>query len=292
MQGGAVQALCGGVMKLSVSNIAWNNDDLEEHLSLLHDLGCSGVELAPSCIWPEPILASTQERRNLREKIERNGLELVGFHALLFTRPDLQLFASRESRLATIEYLSRLAELCADLKGGVLILGSPGNRVLHGHCYEECLQWAADAFLSLAQDCANSGVTLCIEPLAPNETEFIMSAREGAELVERVSHPNFKLHLDAKALIGTGEDLGRILAQHGQLLRHFHVGDPGLAPPGSTGADHAPFGRALRNIGYQGYVSIEMRRGEGDSREIVRKSVAYVMKNYLGKELLPRGKND
>lgn len=273
-------------MKLSVSNIAWNNEELAEHLSLLHDLGCEGVELAPSCIWPEPILASTQERHILREKIERSGLELVGFHALLFTRPDLQLFADRASYASTIEYLTRLAELCADLNGRVLILGSPRNRVLHGHDYGQCLQWAEDAFLSVAQSCAKLGVIFCIEPLAPNETEFIMSAREGAELVARVSHPNFRLHLDAKALISTGEDLDQILDQYGRLLQHFHVGDPGLAPPGSTGVDHAPFGRALRRTGYQEYVSIEMRREQGDSREAVRKSVAYVMKNYIGRELL------
>lgn len=277
-------------MKLSVSNIAWNNDDLIEHLSLLHDLGCDGVELAPSCIWPEPILATTHERRNLREKIERSGLELVGFHALLFTRPDLQFFTNRTTYTATVEYLEKLAELCSDLNGEVLVLGSPKNRVLHGQEYGQCLQWAEDAFRGLAQTCAQLGVVLCIEPLAPDETEFIMSAREGAELVERVSHPNFRLHLDAKALISAGEDIDQILDQYGQLLRHFHVGDPGLVPPGSTGADHAPFGRALRRIGYTDYVSIEMRRGQGDTRESVRTSVAYVMKNYLDKEL-PSGRH-
>lgn len=274
-------------MKLSVSNIAWNNDDLDEHLFLLRDLGCDGVEIAPSCIWPEPILASTKERNVLRGKIERSKLELVGFHALLFTRPDLQLFLNRESNASTIEYLTKLAELCADLNGRVLILGSPKNRMLHGHDYSQCLQWAEDAFDKLAQACSKLGVIICIEPLAPNETEFIMSAREGAELVKRVSHPNFRLHLDAKALISAEENLDQILDQYGRLLQHFHVGDPGLTPPGSTGANHAPFGRALRRIDYRGYVSIEMRRGEGDTREAVLTSVAYVMKNYLGKELMP-----
>lgn len=275
-------------MKLSVSNIAWNNEELVEHLSLLHDLGCDGVELAPSCIWPEPIFANTQERHILREKIERSGLELVGLHALLFTRPDLQLFADRASYASTIEYLTKLAELCADLNGRVLILGSPRNRALHGRDYSQCLIWAQDAFLTLAQYCAKRDVILCIEPLAPNETEFIMSAQEGAELVERVSHPNFRLHLDAKALISTGENLDQILDQYGRLLQHFHVGDPGLTPPGSTGVDHAPFGRALRRTGYHGYVSIEMRRGQGDSREAVTESVVYVMNKYLDRELISR----
>lgn len=276
-------------MKIAVSNIAWDNRYLAEHLALLKDLGCDGVELAPSCIWPEPVFATAADRIALRDTIKRSGLELVGFHALLFTRPDLQLFADRSSCSLTIDYLARLAELCADLDGGLLVLGSPRNRVLHGRRYDECMKWATDAFRTLAEACAPRGAIFCIEPLGPDETEFIKSAREGAELVERVSHPNFRLHLDAKALIGTGENLEHALADYGELLRHFHVGDPGLAPPGATGADHAPFGKALRRYGYRGYVSIEMRRGHRDSRDAVRESVDYVRRNYIGAEPLAAG---
>lgn len=268
-------------MKLAVSNIAWDNGRLTEHLTLLRDLGCQGVELAPSCIWPEPVAARAPERARLKAQIRASGLELTGFHALLFTRPELQLFRDRAGLDQTVDYLIELARLCGELEGAVLILGSPRNRVRLGRDYEECLAWAADAFSRVAKACAPLGVTLCIEPLGPDETEFVMSAREGAALVKRVDHPHFRLHLDAKALLSTGEDLAAVLDEHGALLRHFHVGDPGLAPPGSTGADHAPFGEALRRAGYRHYVSIEMRRGDGDSREVVSKSVAYVMRHYL-----------
>lgn len=268
-------------MKLAVSNIAWDNSELPEHLALLHDLDCDGVELAPSCVWQEPVDASAPERARLKALIKASGLELTGFHALLYTRPDLQLFRDRAGLDQTVAYLIELARLCGELEGAVLILGSPRNRVRQGRDYEECLAWAADAFSRVANACAPLGVTLCIEPLGPDETEFVMSAREGAALVNRVNHPRFRLHLDAKALLSTGEDLASVLDKHGTLLRHFHVGDPGLAPPGSTGADHAPFGRALRRANYQHYVSIEMRRGHGDSRETVARSIAYVTQHYL-----------
>jgi len=76
-------------MKLAVSNIAWENAELAEHLALLHDLGCQGVELAPSCIWPEPVVATAAERARLGDLVSGSGLEVTGFHALLFARPDL-----------------------------------------------------------------------------------------------------------------------------------------------------------------------------------------------------------
>ena len=158
-------------MKLAVSNIAWENSELADHLVLLRDLGCQGVELAPSCIWPEPVRATASERARLRSLVGESGLEITGFHALLFTRPDLQLFRDKAGLNLTVEYLIDLARLCSDLKGRLLVFGSPRNRVRHGRDYQECLDWVADAFHTAAIRCQPLGVTLCIEPLAPDETE-------------------------------------------------------------------------------------------------------------------------
>ena len=40
-------------MKISVSNIAWGNEDYEKFYSLLEHENCQGVELAPSKIWKD-----------------------------------------------------------------------------------------------------------------------------------------------------------------------------------------------------------------------------------------------
>ena len=79
-------------MKISVSNIAWDNKFLLFFLDFIKNLGCSGVEIAPSCIWPEPVECSKTEKINFLKSVKNAGLELVGFHSLLFNRPDLQLF--------------------------------------------------------------------------------------------------------------------------------------------------------------------------------------------------------
>ena len=268
-------------MKISVSNIAWQKNRLEEHLDLLKHIGCDGVELAPSCIWPEPINASLAERQALEKKINRSGLKLVGFHALLYNHPELCLFSDRSSYISTIKYLKSLAHLCSDLNGRILVFGSPRNRHLFGRDFNKCFNWACDAFREVATECALLGVTFCIEPLGPNESDFIISSKEGAKMVKSVSHPNFLLHLDTKALMSTGEDIEEVMWCYGKYLKHFHVSDPELAPPGTTGIDHTQFGVALRKYNYQGFVSIEMRLGQRDSREVITESVNLVKRQYL-----------
>ena len=269
-------------MKLAVSNIAWDPAEGDAHLALIRQLGCDGVELAPSCLWPEPSTVPDEQARQAAARIRGLGLEITGFHSLLYTRPDLQLFQDRQGVQETVRYLKRLVRLCAAMTGRVLVFGSPRNRIRHGKTVEECLAWAADAFRQLAEDASGNGVVLCIEPLAPQETEFIQSSEEGMALVRAVGHPNFGLHLDAKAMAGAGEDPDTVLPRYAGQVQHFHVGDAGLAPPGSTGTvDHPRFGNALRRSGYTGYVSIEMRRGFGPSRDVVTRSIAYVREHYL-----------
>jgi sugar phosphate isomerase/epimerase len=267
-------------MKISVSNIAWENDQFDNHIKFLGDLQCDGIELATSCIWPEPVEATEEERKTLKKKINQQGLVVVGIHSLFFTRRDLQLFGTDESRRQMAEYLVQLFKLCHDLGGKTLVFGSPGNRKRNGRSYEECIKIAVDFFKSVMPAAQESDVYLCVEPLSKEEADFIQSTAEAYDLVQKVNHTHFTLHLDAKAMLISKENPDDVRIKFGKAAKHCHVGDPDLAPPGSTGADHKPIGDALRDSGYDGYVSIEMRRGFGPSKDVIRKSVEYVRKTY------------
>ena len=47
-------------------------------------------------------------------------------------------------------------------------------------------------------------VDLCLEPLAPSETDFLNTCDQAEALIARVGHPNLKLHMDVKAQSGEG----------------------------------------------------------------------------------------
>ena len=268
-------------MKLAISNIAWSHSRLGYYLAMIRSLGCDGVELAPSCIWPEPIYASSEERKYIREIINKNNLQLTGFHALLYTRPDLQLFKDRNNLSNTIRYLQSLSDLCAELGGRVLVLGSPSNRSTRGRDYGQCIEWATEAFFNIAQYSARREIMFCLEPLSPNETDFVDSSIAGLDLVKDVNHPNCRLHLDTKSIINSNEDVDYIVTQCYPYLEHVHVGDPDLMPPGSTGYDHKKFGEALRGLGYEKFVSIEMRKENVVNDSVLAKSIDYVKHCYL-----------
>jgi len=267
-------------VKLSISNIGWENSELDEHLKLIRECGCHGVELAASCIWSEPIDTSKKERKELKDKINNAGLEVAGLHALLFTRPDLEILGTDERRDKAADYLGELFELCHDLGGKVLVYGSPRSRRLQGQEYDEAMSITADFFRRVAPKARLSNVYLCIEPLSEKETDFIQLSREGADLVKRVNHPNFQLHLDAAAMAYGRESFHQVFSENKSIIKHFHVSEPGLVPAGTTDFDHGIIGKELKAMKYDGYVSIEMRRGFGSSKKIVKQSIEYVKDKY------------
>ena len=269
-------------MKISVSNIAWGNKSLIYFLEYIRKLGCSGVEIAPSVIWPEPIKSSKEERMNFLDSVKKTDLELVGFHSLLYNRPDLQLFLNKDSRNATKDYICDLASMCSELGGKQLIFGSPKNRLLHGKKYDECVKQATEDFFEVAEFSKKKNVFFCIEPLGRDETEFIQSLKEGGDMVKKINHPYFKLHLDSKAIFSTKENPHEITKNYKQFLQHVHVGDKNLLEPGTVNTDHYKIGAALRNINYSKYISIEMRENDKDVESSLTRSISYVKKNYLG----------
>jgi len=267
-------------MKISVSNIAWDNKYLPEYLTLLKEVGCSGIEIAPNIIWHEPINSLIEDRKALKKKIYHEGLEVTGFHALLFTRPDLQLFQSKESRKSTVDYLCELVKVCHDLGGKQLIFGSPKNRKLHNREYSECVDQAMEDFFQICEFSKKYNIFFCIEPLGPYETDFIKSVGEGGEIVNKINHPFMKLHIDTKAFFATNENPDEIINKYKNVIQHVHISDKSLKEPGSINTGHKKIGKALNKIKYSKYLSIEMRKQEKNVKEAIIRSVLFVKENY------------
>ena len=214
------------------------------------------------------------------------GLELVAIQALLFSRRDLGLFREAAIEEETVEFLKGLCGLASDLGARVLVFGSPSNRVRGKILMDEAFDRASRFFSMIAPTANDQGVCVCIEPLRADETDFITTAAEGIRLVEMVGHPGFGLHLDSKAVAAEGQDLNKIFRLSEPYLKHFHISEPQLREIGSTGeVDHTLMARTLRDIDYQGYVSIEMRTWS-DPSKVVERSLRLAKDAYLSTTMI------
>jgi D-psicose/D-tagatose/L-ribulose 3-epimerase len=257
-------------MRLAVSNIAWNDAEEAAVLPLLRRRGIAGIEVAPTRLWPDWIGATSAAARVARTRFADAGFCVPSLQAILFGKPDLSLFGSGD---AFADHIRRVADLAAELGARILVYGAPKSRDSSGLTPATAFGRAVTVLRAVAADCAARGATLCIEPNpVAYGCNFVTSSRDGMALVKAVDARGFGLHLDTGAMTLAGEDPADALVAARSLLRHVHVSAPNLAPIAPASIDHARIGRVLRRMDYDGWIAVEMRRGD-DAVQVLARSI-------------------
>ncbi len=266
-------------MKLALCNEMFENRPMAEVASVAAGLGYQGIEIAPFTLASSVEEITRTQRKEIRRAIENQGLAVVGLHWLFagpqglhMTTPDQAIW--RRTR----DYLAALLELCSDLGGRVLVLGSPKQRSIPGgQTKEGAWRRAVDLLNSVLEGAAEAGLTICLEPLSPAETNFINTVGEGMKMVHEINHPNFKIHLDVKAMSSESKPVPVIIRSvKAADVGHFHVNDPNLYGPGMGKVDYTPIAKAIRDIGYDKWLSVEVFKYDPDPETIARKSIDYL----------------
>jgi D-psicose/D-tagatose/L-ribulose 3-epimerase len=141
---------------------------------------------------------------------------------------------------------------------------------------------AKEFFYELGEESKKYNIFFCLEP-NPKEygTNFANTTEEAVGVVERVNHPNFRLHLDSGAMMVNRENYKEAIAEGLQYLKHFHISERNLNPISLKEVDHKKISKILKDVGYNKWVSIEMRgNNEGNNTMNVENALALVSSIY------------
>lgn len=265
-------------MRYAICNETFENWDYARVCGFVAGLGYTGLEMAPFTLAPLVTDVSAECRRDLRRQAEAEGLRVIGLHWLLARTEGLCVTAADEAvRRRTAAYLVDLARCCRDLGGDLMVFGSPAQRrIPTGATRAQAADYAADTFARALPGIADCGVKLCLEPLAPPEADFITTCAEAVQLLERVNHPHFVLHLDVKAMAADEAPIPQLIRRHAPGAAHFHANDPNRRGPGFGDTDFGPILRALRESAYSGWISVEVFDYSPDPETIARESIRYL----------------
>jgi sugar phosphate isomerase/epimerase len=160
-----------------------------------------------------------------------------------------------------------------------MVLGSPQQRNLApGMTKEQGMKHAAEVLRAAAPALEKTGVVIALEPLGPVETNFLTTAAEGAELVALVDSPTCRLHLDCKAMASEKMPIPELIHKYRKQFVHFHANDPNRQGPGFGKLDFVPIMKALAEIDYRGWVSVEPTDATPGIERTARQSIAYLRK--------------
>ena len=265
-------------MKYAICNETFAGWEHARVCDFVADLGYGGLEVAPFTLAGRITEVSAERRAELRRDAEKAGVELIGLHWLLAKTEGFWLTSpDAEVRAATAEYLVELARACRDLGGSLLVLGSPAQRKIPpSHTADQASDFAADTLTRILPALERHQVVLCVEPLAPSETDFWQTAAEAEVMIRRLASPWVRLHLDVKAMSSEPRPVAETIRLHSEFLHHFHTNDANLRGPGFGSVDFRPILEALRQVGYEGWLSTEVFDYSPDPETIARQSIEYL----------------
>lgn len=265
-------------MKFAICNETFERTPWPEVCARLACYGYDGVELAPFTFAPDVREVGAAQRRQIARVASDAGLEIVGLHWLLVSPPGLHLVTADASvRERTVEYLKALIQFCADVGGRVLTFGSPRQRWVEPETsHQEAWARARDGFAACLPTLVERNVTLCLEALPAPESNFICTADEAAAMVREIDHPNFRLMLDVKSMCAEPRPPAETIRRHAPLLAHFHANDANRRAPGFGETDFRPILAALAEVGYAGYLSIEVFDYTPDADTIAREGLRHL----------------
>jgi sugar phosphate isomerase/epimerase len=258
------------MMKLSISNIAWANEDDEEMYTYLKEQGFKGLEIAPTRIFLQNSYVELKKAKDFSLNLkQRNELVISSMQSIWYGRNE-KIFGSEEEREALIDYTKKAIDFANIIDCKNLVFGCPKNRVSKN---ENDMDIAISFFKELGEYAELNNTVLSIEPNPTiYNTNFINYTSQAFEIVKKVNGNGFKVNIDLGTIIHNKEDL-QIIVDNIDLVNHIHISEPNLALIQKREI-HNQLANILKQVNYDRFVSIEM--GKRDNLNEVKETIKYI----------------
>lgn len=226
------------------------DEDVVPHIHTADGLGFDGVELSLLSMSPAEI-------RRIREALDASGLEVTCTTGLNASQDVTS--EDPEVRAQGKQALRHAIGLAADLGAGLLsgVIYAPWGQPLQAR-REERWNRAVDALQDAGETARTLGLRLGIEAINRYETDLVNTATQACAMARDVGMTNVGVLLDTYHMGIEEKDVGKAIRECGEQLMHLHVVENDRGVPGSGHSPWESIGAALRDIGYQGWATLEM----------------------------------
>src|SRR5262249_33951684 len=96
----------------------------------------------------------------------------------------------------------------------------------------------------------------------------------------RLESKAFQIILDVKAMSSEQKSIPEIIRESWPRFAHFHANDKNLKGPGFGEIEFKPIAGALKSVGYNGFVSVEVFDFAEGPEVIASKSIEYLRTTF------------
>lgn len=255
-------------MKLAFSTNAYLNYSFADTTRRLAGIGYRGVEIMADVphAWPAYLLP--EQKAAIRQALQEQRLAISNINAFMMHAVDdprqkywhpSWIEPDRHYRRVRIEHTKKALTLAKEL-GAPCITTEPGGP-LEGRSWNDCLKLFLEELKPVVDHAEKVGVPLLVEP---EPDLLIETAEQYLEFARHIQSPMLGLNFDIGHFYCVKDEPAPTVHLLKEHIRHVHLEDIAATRvhhhliPGEGVIDFASTLRALQDVGYQGWVTIEL----------------------------------
>lgn len=275
-------------MKYAVCNELFINHSFRDSCNLIAKYGFTGIEIAPYIIAKNPQNISFRKVKEIKNILNDTGVQFVGFHYLLKAPRGFHLTVPDNSiRKKSWSFLKFLIEICKELDGNIMVLGSSKQRNAIGISKEKTTSIFKGGLKDIAPFAEKMGVKILIEVLPSRVSNIINTLQEAKGLIYEVGSPSIAGMFDFHNCEDEGKLWHNLIYDYSDIIKHVHLNEIDGNYPGKGRSDFFRTFKALKEKNYNGWVSLEIFHFDDSSEIILSNTKKFILEiekklnNYL-----------
>lgn len=239
------------MFKYSMTQWIVGNEDIAYSFQRLQKYGYDGIEFAA-----EPY---TLDQDRLLELMNQYGLECTSLCGIFPENRDLTA-DSKQGPVEAVQYIRDSVDFAKKVGAELMIIvPSPVGRTSlpEGRSFDEVYSCAIENIRTAADYAQTKGIKLAVEAINRYETYFMNTLTKAYQLVKDVDHENVHIMADMFHMSLEENDPGASLRMIADKLIHVHIADNTREAAGLGTTDFKDMFRNLRDINYQGVLTME-----------------------------------
>ena len=225
--------------------------DIEYLAKTVKDIGYEAIELQ----LKDP---QNFDWKNLRQVADQAGLKYSAIATgREYVENGLCLISDDAGvRRAAIDKLKQHIDLAQFLEC-MVIVGTMRAKITDFSKFDHYLGFLTEAKLELADYAAKKDVIILVENILAGVSNYLNTMRQVMDYVVRLNRPNILVHLDTYSMLMEDNDIPAAVEYCASKLEYVHFADSARLFPGGGNVDFKAHVKALKKVGYHGYVVTE-----------------------------------
>jgi len=243
-------------LKIAYNMLVYADEDISKGIARLSRFGYDGVDIVG-----EP---SQYDTGNIRSLLREHQIEASSICAVFNEDRD---FASSnpDIRSNAVQYVKSCVDFAVAVEAkAISVQASACMKTKAETDLEQEWAWAVNGLREAGEYALTKGINLTLEAWNRYETYLINRLDQALKMVNDINLPSVGVMCDTYHMNIEEVSIGDAIRNVGDKLYYVHIADSNRAAPGRGHIDFDEVARALRDIKYDGWVSMELLPAAAD----------------------------